>query len=97
GLHPSRLRAARQCRRFQRLVLPLPRLALRHLGPHPPRARAREPLHTPRRVRLGLRDQAGLRTMAGIPHPEYEPKTRIEGWVERRLPIGALIYNTIMI
>ena len=35
--------------------------------------------------------------MAGIPHPEYKAKTRFEGWLERRLPIGGLIYNTLMI
>ena len=41
-LHASRLRAARPAGRFRRLVLPLPRLALRHRRPHPPRARAGE-------------------------------------------------------
>ena len=35
--------------------------------------------------------------MAGIPHPEYDPKTGVERWVERRLPVGGLIYNTLMI
>lgn len=35
--------------------------------------------------------------MAGIPHEEYKPKTRIEQWFERRLPVGSLIYNTIML
>jgi ubiquinol-cytochrome c reductase cytochrome b subunit len=35
--------------------------------------------------------------MAGIPHPEYKAKTRFESWLERRLPIGGLIYNTLMI
>ncbi len=35
--------------------------------------------------------------MAGIPHPEYDPKSGFERWLERRLPIGGLIYNTLMI
>ena len=47
-LHPSRLRAARHqagrsARRVRRLVLPLPRLAVRHVGTHPQRPRAQEP------------------------------------------------------
>ncbi|MFV0513517.1 MAG: cytochrome b [Jhaorihella sp.] len=35
--------------------------------------------------------------MSGIPHDHYEPKTRGEKWVESRLPIIGLIYNTLMI
>jgi len=35
--------------------------------------------------------------MAGIPHDRYEPKTRPEKWLHSRLPIVALLYNTIMI
>jgi len=35
--------------------------------------------------------------MAGIPHDHYEPKTRIENWVESRLPVIGLIYDTLMI
>ena len=35
--------------------------------------------------------------MAGIPHPEYEPKTGIEKWVDRRLPIGGIIHSTLTI
>ena len=35
--------------------------------------------------------------MAGIPHPEYKANTRFERWLERRLPVGGLIYNTLMI
>jgi ubiquinol-cytochrome c reductase iron-sulfur subunit len=47
-LHPSGLRAdRRRRRRFRRLVLPLPRLALRRGGPHPQRARAPENLPIP--------------------------------------------------
>ena len=40
-LHPSRLHPARAPGRLRRLVLPLPRLAIRHLRPHPARARRR--------------------------------------------------------
>ncbi|EAR52909.1 ubiquinol--cytochrome c reductase, cytochrome B [Oceanicola granulosus HTCC2516] len=35
--------------------------------------------------------------MAGIPHDHYEPKTRGEKWLHRRLPIGSLIYDTLFI
>ena len=42
-LHPSRLRSARPAGRFRRLVLPVPRLALRHRRPHPQRSGAGEP------------------------------------------------------
>ena len=35
--------------------------------------------------------------MAGIPHESYEPKSKAEKWVHKRLPIGGLIYDTLMI
>ncbi|MBI6630556.1 cytochrome b [Pontibaca salina] len=35
--------------------------------------------------------------MSGIPHDQYEPKTRGEKWVESRLPVLSLIYGTLMI
>ncbi|WP_116132770.1 cytochrome b N-terminal domain-containing protein [Tropicimonas sp. IMCC34043] len=35
--------------------------------------------------------------MAGIPHDHYEPTTGAEKWVERRLPIINLLYNTMVI
>ena len=35
--------------------------------------------------------------MAGIPHDHYEPRTEPERWVEGRLPLIGLIYNTLMI
>ena len=35
--------------------------------------------------------------MAGIPHDHYEPKTGAEKWVERRLPVIGLLYDTLMI
>ncbi|PVH29426.1 cytochrome b [Pararhodobacter oceanensis] len=35
--------------------------------------------------------------MSGIPHDHYEPKTGIEKWLDRRLPIVGLIYGTLMI
>tara|TARA_R110002124_G_scaffold186786_1_gene354245 strand:- start:6088 stop:7437 length:1350 start_codon:yes stop_codon:yes gene_type:complete len=35
--------------------------------------------------------------MSGIPHDHYEPKTNAEKWLHRRLPIVALIYDTLMI
>ena len=35
--------------------------------------------------------------MSGIPHDHYEPKTAGEKWVEKRLPILGLLYDTLMI
>ncbi|WP_374643197.1 cytochrome b [Tabrizicola sp.] len=35
--------------------------------------------------------------MAGIPHDHYEPRTGIERWLHKRLPIVGLLYDTIMI
>ncbi|RMD50037.1 MAG: cytochrome b [Alphaproteobacteria bacterium] len=35
--------------------------------------------------------------MAGIPHDPYVPKTRFEKWLHERLPIVALLYDTLMI
>ncbi|MBL4628935.1 MAG: cytochrome b N-terminal domain-containing protein [Roseicyclus sp.] len=35
--------------------------------------------------------------MGGIPHDHYEPETRGEKWLDRRLPIVGLLYNTLMI
>ncbi|MCF2906136.1 cytochrome b N-terminal domain-containing protein [Octadecabacter sp. CECT 8868] len=35
--------------------------------------------------------------MGGIPHDHYEPKSGIEKWVDGRLPVIGLLYNTLMI
>ncbi|MBK1635320.1 cytochrome b [Rhodovulum adriaticum] len=35
--------------------------------------------------------------MSGIPHDHYEPKSGPEKWLDRRLPIVGLIYDTLMI
>ena len=35
--------------------------------------------------------------MSGIPHDHYEPNSRIEKWVDSRLPIIGLLYDTLMI
>jgi len=35
--------------------------------------------------------------MSGIPHDRYEPKTRIEKWIDRRLPVGGIIHATLTI
>ena len=58
-LHTLGLRAHRRGRRFRRLVLPLPRLPLRHLGPHQERTRAPQPRDPG--VRLLRGRQAGCR------------------------------------
>jgi len=35
--------------------------------------------------------------MAGIPHDHYEPSSKGEKWLDSRLPIVGLLYNTLMI
>ncbi|MBC6443001.1 MAG: cytochrome b N-terminal domain-containing protein [Rhodobacteraceae bacterium] len=35
--------------------------------------------------------------MAGIPHDRYEPRTKSEKWLHRRLPVIGLLYDTLMI
>ena len=35
--------------------------------------------------------------MSGIPHDHYEPKTGAEKWLNRRLPIVGLLYDTLML
>ena len=35
--------------------------------------------------------------MSGIPHDHYEPKTKGEKWVESRLPVIGLLYDTLFI
>ena len=35
--------------------------------------------------------------MSGIPHEPYEPKPGFQTWLHKRLPIGALIYDTLSI
>ncbi|MBL4749875.1 MAG: cytochrome b N-terminal domain-containing protein [Amylibacter sp.] len=35
--------------------------------------------------------------MAGIPHDHYEPKTGFEKWLHTRLPVVALMYDTLML
>ncbi|MXU64949.1 cytochrome b [Oceanomicrobium pacificus] len=35
--------------------------------------------------------------MGGIPHDKYEPKSKFEKWLDTRLPIVGLVYDTLMI
>ncbi|MGB0498417.1 MAG: cytochrome b [Rubricella sp.] len=35
--------------------------------------------------------------MGGIPHDHYEPNSKAENWLYKRLPIAGLIYDTLMI
>ena len=67
-LHPSRLRAARQRRRVPRLVLPLPRLGVRHLGPHPAGPRPDQPADPALHLRLRHRRSRSAR--AARPRPD---------------------------
>ncbi len=100
-LHPSRLRAARQCARRKQgrlrwLVLPLPRLALRFLGPHPQGSRAAEPAGAALCLHRRHQDQDrlsrswfaafpcsrySLEAFAMSGHSSYVPKTGFERWL----------------
>lgn len=35
--------------------------------------------------------------MSGIPHDHYEPKTKFEKWLDKRLKVVGLVYDTLMI
>ena len=35
--------------------------------------------------------------MSGIPHDHYKPKPGFQTWMHKRLPVFALIYDTLMI
>ncbi len=35
--------------------------------------------------------------MSGIPHEEYEPKSKFGNWIDERLPLGRFIYNFVTI
>ena len=92
-LHPSRLHSARHgadrsARRVRRLVLPLPRLAIRHLGPHPPRARRRS-ISRCRPTSFSPPPRfASARTAlmtASATRPGF--KNPIIRWIDHRLPI----------
>ena len=61
GLHPQGPVDVRRPGRLRRLVLPVPRLALRHLGPHPQRPGAAQPGSAGLRVRVRHQDQDRLR------------------------------------
>ena len=77
---------------YRRLVLPVPRLAIRYGGTHPQRTRAAEPRDPALCVHVRHQDQDRVgRTMA---HPStYEPNTGIERWLDTRLPVPRLMHD----
>ncbi len=64
GCIPKGQSDGRRERRVRRLVLPVPRFALRHLGPHPQRPGAAQSRSAALRVRLRHQDQDRLRNFA---------------------------------
>src|SRR3972149_2130055 len=91
-LHPSRLCAARPSGPIRRLVLPLPRLGLRHVRPHPFRPGADQSRNSCLRV---PRRHQGSHRMSG--HSTYQPQSRFMKWFEARLPVGALIHSSFVV
>ena len=59
-LHPARPEAGRRPRPVRRLVLPVPRLDLRYLGPHPPGTGAAQPVGAAVQIHLRHHDQDRL-------------------------------------
>src|SRR5262249_59111601 len=101
-LHPSRLHPDRAPGRLQRLLLSVPRLAVRHLRPYPPRTRAGQSAAASLRVRLQHQDPDRLTaatspqgsTMSG--QSTYQPQNAALRWLERRLPIGGAIHSSLV-
>ena len=104
-LHPSRLHPDRPSGPLRRLLLPLPRLGLRHLRPHPQRPRAHQPGAASLRVPLRHQDPDRLTAadlnlsqgsiMSG--HQTYQPQSAFMRWMERRLPIAGLVYSSFIV
>ena len=86
---------------LQRLVLPLPRLGLRHLRPHPQRPGAEtwrcRPTSSSPTPRSGSADphiSSEGSTMSG--HSTYQPQSAfMHGWT-RRLPIASLVHSSFV-
>ncbi len=80
--------------------LPVPRLALlRHGGPHPQGAGSGEPAYSELRVHFrhdhSNRLTAGDDTTMSGGHSTYTPKTGIGRWIDARLPLPALMYDSL--
>src|SRR6476646_4024060 len=96
-MHPARAPGP-----LRRLLLSLSRLAIRHVGSHPPRTRAPQPGAAALRVPLRHQDPDRLTpssflqgsTMSG--QSTYQPRNAAMRWLERRLPIGWLIHSSFV-
>src|SRR5215470_3242847 len=101
-LHPSRLHPDRTPGRLRRLLLSLPRLAVRHIRSYPPRPGAGQPGAASLRVRVQHQGPDRLTaatslqgsTMSG--QSTYQPHNAALRWLERRLPIGGLIHSSFV-
>src|SRR5262249_42221250 len=101
-LHPSRLHPDRAPGRLQRLLLSVPRLAVRHLRSYSPRTCAGQLAAAALRVRLQHQDPDRLTaatspqgsTMSG--QSTYQPQNAALRWLERRLPIRGLIPSSLV-
>src|SRR5262249_36128509 len=104
NLHAPRLHPDRPCGTLRRLLLPLSRLGLRHLRTHPAGTRAAQPRAPALRIPLRHQDPNRLTAsdfilqgsiMSG--HPTYQPQSAFMRWMERRLPIGGLVYSSFVV
>src|SRR5262249_11606876 len=104
NLHPPRLHPDRPSGTLRRLLLPLPRLGLRHLGTHQAGTGAAQPRAPAVRIPLRHQDPDRLTASHLIPpgsvlsgHPTSQPQSAFMRWMERRLPIGGLIYSSFVV
>src|SRR6266545_2717160 len=109
-LHASGLHSAGAPGRLRRLVLPVSRLAVRHVGPHPPGARTGQStaaaLRVPRRHqdphrvnRAAVRNSTMNENSIHRPdeHAIYQPSNRFLNWLEVRLPVLNLVYSSFVV
>ena len=93
GLHPQGPVDRRRQGRLRRLVLPLPRLALRYVGPHPQGSRTAQSRGAALRVRVRQQNQDRLRVSRWpATNSTYQPTTRFEKWLDARLPVMRMMH-----
>ena len=89
-------------RAIRRLVLPVPRIALRHGRAHPQGAGAGEPGRAELPVHLRhqdpdrLRQGRGDKSMSGG-HSTYTPKTGLGRWIDARMPLPRLVHDSFIV
>src|SRR5262249_827594 len=95
GVHPSWVYPQARHRRRERLALPVPRLALRHVGAHPEGSGAEEPRRSALRLPKRERNPDRLRTL--MQHEStYKPTNAFTRWLDARLPVLRFVQDTLL-